>query len=218
MIENLKDMIKNSDCVLIGIGKELSKESLLKNINEQNLYSNDKIEVYQALYNLIKEKRYFIITSNTDDLIYKSDLDFNKIVAPCGSDFRLQCENACCDELYNIDEVINFICPHCGAKLIKNVRNKENKDKYVETGYLNQWNEYKKWLTYTLNKNILVLELGENFDNPNLIRWAFERIVYYNNKAKFIRVNERFYQVQKEIEEKSIVVKQSAKDFLEEYK
>ena len=38
-----------------------------------------------------------------------------------------------------------------------------------------QWDLYNKWLSATLNKKLMLIELGEGFLIPNLIRWPFER-------------------------------------------
>ena len=66
-----------------------------------------------------------------------------------------------------------------------------------------QWDLYNKWLSATMGKKLIIVELGENFDNPNIIKWPFERIIMINNYAKFYRINPKFYQVPPEIAEKS---------------
>lgn len=38
-----------------------------------------------------------------------------------------------------------------------------------------QWNGYTGWLAGTLNRTTVLLELGEGFAHPSLIRWPFER-------------------------------------------
>lgn len=78
-----------------------------------------------------------------------------------------------------------------------------------------QWNEYTKWLQLTLNKELLVLELGVGFDMPTLVRWPFERIAMLNNKAFLYRVNETFPQLPDDIGDKGISVKKSVGEFLD---
>ena len=70
-----------------------------------------------------------------------------------------------------------------------------------------QWDFYNKWLSATLAKKLLVIEIGEGFNNPNLIRWPFERIVMINDKAHFYRVHSTFYQIPKEIADKACTMK-----------
>ncbi|MGN0317794.1 MAG: hypothetical protein ACI4E1_07690 [Lachnospira sp.] len=76
-----------------------------------------------------------------------------------------------------------------------------------------QWELYNKWLSGTMGRKLLIIELGENFDKPNVIKWPFERITMINNSAKLYRINSRFYQVPPEISDKSVSVKADAFDF-----
>lgn len=69
-----------------------------------------------------------------------------------------------------------------------------------------QWEFYNKWLSTTLNHKLLMLELGEGFDAPNVIRWPFENVTFINDKAKFIRVNKKLYNVPENISSKSLGV------------
>jgi hypothetical protein len=71
------DKINDSMMVLVGIGSELS----LKHHTEEEL-----VEFYRKIAHLVKNKFYFVVTMNTDDLIYEAGLEDSLIVAPCGSD------------------------------------------------------------------------------------------------------------------------------------
>ena len=79
----------------------------------------------------------------------------------------------------------------------------------------NQWNEYTKWLQQTLNRDLLVLELGVGFDMPTLVRWPFEKIAMLNNKAFLYRVNENFPQLPDDIGDKGDSVKMTVGEFLD---
>lgn len=63
---------------------------------------------------------------------------------------------------------------------------------------------------------MLVLELGEGFLNPAVMRWPFERMVMINQKAELIRVGEKFSQIPEEIKEKGIAVPLSSLKFVTE--
>ena len=52
-----------------------------------------------------------------------------------------------------------------------------------------QWNGYTGWLAGTLNRTTVLLELGEGFGHPSLIRWPFERTAAINRKARLYRVH-----------------------------
>ena len=79
-----------------------------------------------------------------------------------------------------------------------------------------QWDFYNKWLSATLAKKLLGIEIGEGFNNPNLIRWPFERIVMINDKAHFYRVHSTFYQIPKEIADKACTMKINSYEVLKE--
>lgn len=78
------------------------------------------------------------------------------------------------------------------------------------------WEAYQKWLAFTLNRNLLVLELGEGFANPGLIRFPFEKVTYFNQKSKMYRVNETFPQISDEIAERAVAVKKNSVAFVME--
>lgn len=77
-----------------------------------------------------------------------------------------------------------------------------------------QWNFYNQWLQSTLNHRLLLLELGEGFMSPNLIRWPFENITFVNNKAKLYRINATFPNVPDNIKECSTAVKENSYSFM----
>lgn len=79
-----------------------------------------------------------------------------------------------------------------------------------------QWDLYNKWLSATLNKELLIIELGEDFNHPNVFRWPFEKIVFINQKSKMYRINDEFYQLPENIGERACGINKNAKDFVEE--
>ena len=85
---------------------------------------------------------------------------------------------------------------------------------YIEEGYLPQWKAYQEWLGRTLNRNLLALELGEGFRMPKLIRWPFEKTVFFNKKAHMYRVNQTFAQISGDIGERAVSVRENSVDFI----
>lgn len=187
-------------------------------------------EVYDNLARCLKEKNYFIVSLCQDGLIKNSRLNQERIVEPCGNYERLQCGKACSDDLYEIPETFLSTlkkelsckedvlpgvpkCPHCGNDLVFNNLNAEN---YLEEGYLDQWAVYKKWLQGTVNKKVCILELGVGMKYPTVIRWPFEKITFFNQKAELFRVHSRLYQITEEIKERGFGICQSPQVFLKE--
>ena len=79
-----------------------------------------------------------------------------------------------------------------------------------------QWDFYNKWLSSSLAKKIVIVELPEDFSNPNVIRWPFERIVMINQKAKMYRVHSTFYQIPKEIGDRACAFEMNGAQFIKE--
>jgi hypothetical protein len=253
--EDILNDINKSDMLLIGIGNELSaipndkienmafyKEQIDRigpgSIEDfmhiaEYLYckeNTDIINLYNGLNSVIKEKNYFIFTTNYDAAIYHSQLNPKRIVAPCGNQFNFQCdcngEDAIiegkkiyeeCIRQLNTDQSISSFekiiprCKICNKKMVPNVYKNQH---YNESGYLKQWDLYNKWLQGSLNKNIIILELGEGFQIPNVMRWPFERIAFLNNKAKLYRVNKLFPQLDEKLGNKGVPLQISAMEFL----
>jgi len=78
------------------------------------------------------------------------------------------------------------------------------------------WEKYLLWLQGTLNKALVVIELDTTFKYPDVIRFPFEKTVFYNNKAQMIRINGTFYQLPKEISNKGVGIEANSKEFLKE--
>lgn len=81
-----------------------------------------------------------------------------------------------------------------------------------------QWDLYNKWLSATLNKKLMLIELGEGFLIPNLIRWPFEKVTFINQKSVLYRINGQLPQLPENISERAVAVSESSYDFLQELK
>ena len=49
---------------------------------------------------------------------------------------------------------------------------------------------------------------------PSIIRWPFEKVAFYNQKASFFRINEKLYQLTEEIGGKGISIERNAREYL----
>lgn len=174
---------------------------------------------YASLEKLLAGKNYFIVSLCMDDYIYDTGLEQSRIVTPCGGFRQMQCDMNCSDVLSEVPsdtclEVAKYyngelpvsalrepVCPVCGGKLRFN---QLGVTRYAEKGYLAQWERYTKWLQGTVNKRLCVLELGVGMEYPTVIRFPFEKIVFYNQKAFLCRVHETLYQVGDSIGERSV--------------
>ncbi len=213
-MENVKtevmEKIKEAQKVLIGIGKEWALREDEKEIRFRHLSDPAQAELkaaYEALYDLIRDKDYYIVTTLTDGAVYEVPFDKNRIVAPCGNIHWRQCSKACTKDIWEESEVPDDVCPHCKAPLTGNTIKAET---YIEEGYLPRWKDYMKWQTGTINRSLVILELGEGFATPTVMRWPFEKIIYFNQKSRLYRINESFYQLPKEAEERGVSVHENS--------
>ncbi len=180
------------DCVLAGLGGEWEKGR-----------GGEIRSAYQALSSLLAGKNYFVVTTATDARIFESGLARERITAPCGNVNWLQCARGCTKDIWERGEIGDGRCPHCGAPLVPNTI---QANPYIEEGYLPSWNAYRQWLSHTLGKRLLILELGVGFRTPAVIRWPFEKTVYFNRKAHMYRINGSFFQIAEEIRDRAVPV------------
>lgn len=185
---------------------------------------------YSSIAQLLQGKNYFIVTLCTDSFIEEVGLNSERIVAPCGNMNFLQCENNCTDELYHSDaEYENNIikalvsgksaalksyteptCVKCGSKLVYNTISAK---KYNESGYLPQWERYTKWLQATLNKKLCIIEAGVDFSYPTVIRFPFEKMTFFNQKAFLYRIHQEWHQLAAELKGKGMSIPLNSIDF-----
>lgn len=172
----------------------------------------DKIqEGYQIVRKLLKEKDYFLITTNIDAFLYQQGFLKERIVAPCGDIRKLQCEEME-HPVWEFCEKENLpICPICGRTGKLNVMQNAP---YHESGYLEAWNTYQSWLQHTMNKKIVLLELGEGFQTPTVMRWPFEKLVFFQEKAILCCVHKSLSMVSEEICKRAYSVAEDSVDFV----
>ena len=184
-----------------------------------NRYDVGKTVLYQKLLNLVKDKDYFVLTTNVEHQFWINEFEDERIFATQGDYGLLQCSKACHDKLYdNEKQVSEWIektvdckipsdlvpkCPVCGADMETNLR-KDNL--FVED---EKWHEMKKNYAEFLGKidedeNLVFLELGVGFNTPVIIRYPFEQMTYNNPNSTLIRINKDYPQAIPENEDRTI--------------
>lgn len=183
---------------------------------------------YDNLYHLIKDKNYFLLSMNKDRYPVTSGFEKERCVFPCGGYELFQCDSGCTDELHDaeafsdsiynmlqeyqdISEIQMPVCPHCKKEM---VFNNIEAAQYVEKGYLTDWERYMKWLQGTLNKKLCLLELGVSMRFPSVIRWPFEKTVYYNQKAKMFRIHHSLSQSMENISDRCYSLEENSVTYM----
>lgn len=218
MRQEYLDKIAEAELVLVGIGAEFESQKLQR--------EDRTIEALQELSRILEGKNYYVITTCTNSILSYGGFAKERIVSPCGTMEKKQCPKHCEGSLQSLTEAEQVqlmqaieakqeprlgVCACCGEKLVLNNVYAEN---YDEDGYLESWGRYTKWLQGTLNKRLCILELGVNLSFPSIIRWPFEKIGFYNQKAVFVRVNETLYYLSEELKDKGISIEKNAIDWI----
>lgn len=208
---------------------DLEWSYLSRHINEARFQSPPQ-QVYEKLFELVKNKDYFVITSNVDMLFVKNGFDENKIFTPQGDYGLLQCLGPCWTKTWETKPIIDKIstkidprtkrltdlsaipnCPNCGGPVFMNVR---GGSWFIEEPYKEQAKRFNKWIQKASNCQLLILEIGAGFNTPGVVRWPMEQIVNKFDNSHLIRVNLQYPQVPKEIIDKSLTFKIRAIDFI----
>ncbi|MCM1386290.1 MAG: hypothetical protein NC231_03100 [Bacillus sp. (in: Bacteria)] len=193
-------------------------------------YRDDRLyHAYENLKTIIEGKNYFILSIAMDDCVYQHGLKEERIVTPCGGFRKMQCDANCSKELFEVDDGIyqkvkSYFnkeadlselrepkCDRCGQNKRFNQIGVSN---YAQEGYLSHWEVYTKWLQDTVNKKLCVIELGAGMELPSIIRWPFEKIVYYNQKSFLYRVHPSLYQLGENMSGRGIGIKEKSVNFL----
>ena len=197
---------------------------------EVNRYNKTPLKLYEELYKIVKDKNYFILSTNVDGQFYNSGFDENKIFEVQGDYGYLQCENACHNKLYDNKELVHkwientkdckipselvMKCPVCGGNMDMNLRKDAN---FVqdEKWYV-QAERYKEFLKEAENKNVVLLEIGVGFNTPGIIRYPFEQMVKANDKIRLIRINKDYPMPMLDIRNKTVSFDENANKVIED--
>lgn len=185
-----------------------------------NRFDIEENETYLNLYNIVKDKNYFVITTNVDGRFVDSKFDKDKIFAVQGDFALFQCSKPCRQEtFYNekyIREMIKYKkemkiptelipkCPYCGRNMSMNLR---ADDTFVQDKNWDEQNaRYEEFLKMSDNSKILFLELGVGFNTPSIIKYNFWRMTLNNKKSVYASINLGECYCASDIEERSICI------------
>lgn len=188
-----------------------------------NRYLDAPKPVYNELLELIKDKDYFVITTNVDHCFQKAGFDKKRLFYTQGDYGLFQCSVPCREETYENEEIVKKMvetqrdmeipsdlipkCPHCGKPLTMNLR---SDDTFVENeGWHRAAAAYENFLR-TRGGRILFLELGVGYNTPGIIKFSFWQMTAQNQKAAYACVNYEEACAPKEIADRSIVINADA--------
>lgn len=196
---------------------------------EVNRYQNTDRPVYENLYELVKDKDYFVITTNVDHCFQKAGFDKKRLFYTQGDYGLFQCSVPCCQVTYDNREIIGCmvkeqkdmcipsellpICPVCGKPLTMNLR---SDDIFVEDeGWHKAALRYDDFIRRHKKLHILLLELGVGYNTPAIIKYPFWRLTAQNPKAVYACINNGEAFCPAEIETQSVCINNDIGSILE---
>ena len=168
-----------------------------------NRYTDAPKPVYESLLRLVKDKDYFVITTNVDHCFQKAGFDKKRLFYTQGDYGLFQCSEPCCRETWDNEAVIRQMvaeqkdmkipsalvprCPHCGKPLTMNLRADGS---FVEDeGWHAAAERYANFLRTREGQKILFLELGVGYNTPVIIKYPFWQMTAKNPRATYACIN-----------------------------
>lgn len=187
-----------------------------------NRYKVGPTKLYKHLLNIIKNKNYFVITTNVNHQFQLSGFDKERLFYTQGDYGLFQCSKACHNKTYDNKEIVeemikqtnnNLIptklvpkCPVCGSLMDTNLR----KDNYFveDEDWHKALDRYEKFLKENKEKKILFLEIGVGWNTPGIIKFPFLQMTYRFKNAFYISINNDPSDIPNEIKDKAIHIKE----------
>ncbi|WP_434309458.1 SIR2 family NAD-dependent protein deacylase [Hominifimenecus sp. rT4P-3] len=183
-----------------------------------NRYMDAPKPVYHKLYDLMKDKDYFVLTTNVDHCFQKAGFDKHRLFYTQGDYGLWQCSKPCHNKTYDNEAVVKKMvaqqenmsipselvpyCPICGAPMSMNLRADNT---FVEDrGWHIAASRYQDFIRRHKGGNILYLELGVGGNTPGIIKYPFWQMTAANPKAVYACVNYGEAVCPKEIERQAI--------------
>lgn len=168
-----------------------------------NRYLDAPKPLYQKLLSLVKDKDYFVITTNVDHCFQKAGFDKQRLFYMQGDYGLFQCCEPCCQKTYdNKDIVFKMVelqkdmkipsslvpyCPNCGKPMTTNLR---CDDSFVQDeGWYKAKNRYDDFIRRHEGLKTVFLELGVGNNTPVWIKYPFQRMTAHNPNASYVCVN-----------------------------
>lgn len=195
-----------------------------------NRYTEPPEPVYDKLLSLVKDKDYFVLTTNVDHCFQKAVFNKKRLFYTQGDYGLFQCSEPCCDETFDNEETVRQmfdrqsdmkipsellpICPRCGNPLTMNLR---SDDKFVEDkGWHEAAERYINFIRTRKNSRILYLELGVGFNTPAIIKYPFWELTAENPKAFYACINLNEAACPQDISKRSAVINADISEALDD--
>lgn len=195
-----------------------------------NRYMDPPKPVYNNILSLVRNKDYFVLTTNVDHCFQKAGFDKERLFYTQGDYGLFQCSEPCHQKTYDNEKQIRAMwefrnemkipselvphCPVCGKPMSMNLR---ADDTFVtDEGWDQAANRYQTFLqsrNITSRSgqqegtgNVLFLELGVGRNTPGIIKYPFWQMTAKNPNAQYVCINFGEAFAPYEIEKRSLCI------------
>lgn len=197
-----------------------------------NRYDTGACDVYWDLLDLVKEKEYFVLTTNVDHQFQIAGFAESRIFATQGDYGLFQCAKACHSMLYDNEKVVREMlqqqndckipaklipkCPVCGGDMEVHLRCDSN---FVEdAAWYAAQKRYRVFLEKHAGERILFWELGVGMNTPVIIKYPFWHMTNQNPKAFYLCMNNGEAWAPRELENRSLCMNLDIQWILKKWK
>ena len=175
---------------------------------------------YENLLKLLKNKDYFVLTTNVDHQFQRAGFDKKRLFYTQGDYGLWQCSKPCHSKTYDNEKAVRLMakeetdlkipstlipkCPVCGAPMTMNLR---CDDSFVQDeGWYKAADCYNDFIRRRKNLHVLFLELGVGMNTPGIIKYPFWQMTAENPNAVYAGVNSEKIFVPSDIAARTIAV------------
>ena len=195
-----------------------------------NRYEKAPEPVYENLLRLVRDRDYFVLTTNVDHQFQLAGFDKKRLFYTQGDYGLWQCSKPCHQETYDNEETVRRMfaeqremrvpaeliphCPKCGRPMTMNLRCDST---FVQDeGWYAAARRYEDFLRHHRGMRVLFLELGVGGNTPVIIKYPFWKMTLENRKATYACVNQEEAHIPPEIRKRSICLTRDIGCVLEE--
>ena len=168
-----------------------------------NRYMPIPNDTYGKLLELVKDKDYFVLTTNVDHCFQRSGYDKKRLFYTQGDYGLFQCSEPCHNKTYDNEEIIRKmydaeknmkiptelipVCPVCGRPMTTNLR---ADDRFVQDeGWYAACGRYEDFIRRHEGLKTVYLELGVGYNTPVIIKYPFWKQTAQNENASYVCIN-----------------------------
>ena len=145
-----------------------------------NRYQDAPKATYHRLLELVRDKDYFVLTTNVDHQFQKAGFDKHRLFYTQGDYGLFQCSEPCCQKTYDNEQAIRAMvqqqkdrkipeeliprCPVCGKPMSMNLR--ADATFVQDEGWYQASERYTDFLRRHEGMQVLFLELGVGMNTP----------------------------------------------------